>query len=349
MSTIRLKNISKAYDLEKLTVKDINLEIDEGEFIVLVGPSGCGKSTTLRMIAGLETITQGELFIDDELVNDVKPQDRDLAMVFQSYALYPHKTVYQNLAYPLKLKKIPKVDIEKKVHDTAKLIEIEDILQRYPRQLSGGQKQRVALGRCIIRSPKAFLMDEPLSNLDAKLRTSMRNEIVRLQKRLNGTFVYVTHDQIEAMTMGSRIVVMNKGEIQQIGTLEEVYSVPNNIFVASFIGSPAMNFLKFKDSHINLNNYTWEIMTDSEITFGIRPERIQTVQSTPNNVQFEAEVLGIETLGSENYVRINVNDEEWLVRDFNRLPFEVGRQYDFYLDKEDFHYFNSKSGERIFM
>lgn len=246
MGNITLKNVNKSYDNENYAVIDFNLEINNGEFIILVGPSGCGKSTILRMIAGLEDITSGEIIIDGEIANDKLPKDRDLAMVFQNYALYPHMTVYDNIAYPLKLRKTPKQEIDSKVRESAKLLGIDEYLSRKPAKLSGGQKQRVALGRCIVRSPKSFLMDEPLSNLDAKLRVQMRTEITRLQKNLEKTFIYVTHDQIEAMTMGDKIVVMNEGRIQQVGTATDLYEDPVNQFVAQFIGSPSMNIILSK-------------------------------------------------------------------------------------------------------
>ncbi|PKM63717.1 MAG: sugar ABC transporter ATP-binding protein, partial [Firmicutes bacterium HGW-Firmicutes-20] len=243
MATLQLKDIQKIYDNNVQAVFDFNLEIEDKEFIVLVGPSGCGKSTTLRMIAGLEEITSGELYIDGRLVNNVAPKDRDIAMVFQSYALYPHMTVYDNMAFGLKLRKMPKDEIEQRVREAAKILEIEQYLDRKPKALSGGQRQRVALGRAIVRNAKVFLMDEPLSNLDAKLRVQMRSEIIKLHERLDATTVYVTHDQTEAMTMASRIVVMKDGYIQQIGAPRDVYNHPVNMFVANFIGAPAMNFI----------------------------------------------------------------------------------------------------------
>ncbi|MGO4274032.1 ABC transporter ATP-binding protein, partial [Paenibacillus sp. TAF58] len=244
MAGVRLNHIVKRYSgAEESTVKDFHLEVEDKEFVVLVGASGCGKSTTLRMIAGLEEITEGELYIGDRLVNDVAPKDRDIAMVFQSYALYPHMTVYQNMAFGLKLRKFKKADIDARVREAAKILDIVHLLDRKPKALSGGQRQRVALGRAIVREPQVFLMDEPLSNLDAKLRVQMRAEITKLTKRLGVTTIYVTHDQIEAMTMGDRIVVMDKGIIQQAATPEEIYNFPVNIFVAGFIGSPSMNFM----------------------------------------------------------------------------------------------------------
>ncbi len=249
MSTLSFKNINKVYDNNVQAVFDFNLDIKDKEFIVFVGPSGCGKSTTLRMVAGLEEITDGELYIDGKLVNDVHPKDRDIAMVFQSYALYPHMSVYENMAFGLKIRHIPKQEIKNRINHAAEILGLTDYLDRKPKALSGGQRQRVALGRAIVRNPKVFLMDEPLSNLDAKLRVQMRSEITKIHQKVGATTIYVTHDQTEAMTMADRIVVMKDGYIQQIGTPEEVYNHPKNIFVAGFIGSPAMNFIKVQYDH----------------------------------------------------------------------------------------------------
>ena len=246
MATLKFKDINKIYDNKVQAVFDFNLDVNDHEFIVFVGPSGCGKSTTLRMVAGLEEITSGELYINNRLVNVIAPNDRDIAMVFQSYALYPHMTVYDNMAFGLKLRKIPKEEIERRVNEAAAILGLEPYLNRRPKALSGGQRQRVALGRAIVRNPKVFLMDEPLSNLDAKLRVQMRSEIIKIHERVGATTIYVTHDQTEAMTMATRIVVMKDGYIQQIGTPKEVYNNPANTFVGGFIGSPAMNFLKGK-------------------------------------------------------------------------------------------------------
>ena len=243
MASLSLKNIYKVYPNGFNAVKDFNLEIEDKEFIIFVGPSGCGKSTTLRMIAGLEDISSGELWIGDKLVNDVEPKDRDIAMVFQNYALYPHMSVYDNMAFGLKLRKAPKEKIDKAVHEAAKILDIEHLLDRKPKALSGGQRQRVAMGRAIVREPKVFLMDEPLSNLDAKLRVQMRTEIAKLHERLGATMIYVTHDQTEAMTLGTKIVVMKDGIIQQVDTPQNLYNYPQNLFVAGFIGSPQMNFI----------------------------------------------------------------------------------------------------------
>ena len=244
MATVSLKGIKKIYDNKVTAVHDFNLEIADKEFIVLVGPSGCGKSTTLRMVAGLEDISEGDLLIDGKRMNDVEPKDRDIAMVFQNYALYPHMTVAENMAFALKLRKVPKEEIDKKVREAAEILDITQYLDRKPKALSGGQRQRVAIGRAIVRSPRVFLMDEPLSNLDAKLRNQMRAEIIKLRQRIDTTFIYVTHDQTEAMTLGDRIVIMKDGFIQQIGTPQEVFDHPANVFVAGFIGMPQMNFFE---------------------------------------------------------------------------------------------------------
>ena len=246
MASVKLKNIYKRYEGGVTAVNDFNIDIEDKEFIILVGPSGCGKSTTLRMVAGLEDISEGELYIGDKLVNDISPKDRDIAMVFQNYALYPHMTVFENMAFGLKLRKTPRDEIKRRVHEAAKILDIEHLLDRKPKALSGGQRQRVALGRAIVREPKVFLMDEPLSNLDAKLRVQMRTEISKLHQKLQTTIVYVTHDQTEAMTMGTRIVVMKDGYIQQVDTPQALYERPYNMFVAGFIGSPQMNFITAK-------------------------------------------------------------------------------------------------------
>ncbi|MEG2769597.1 MAG: sn-glycerol-3-phosphate ABC transporter ATP-binding protein UgpC, partial [Oscillospiraceae bacterium] len=268
MASISLKNIYKIYEGDVTAVSDFNLEIEDKEFVILVGPSGCGKSTTLRMIAGLEEISKGELYIGDRLVNDVAPKDRDIAMVFQNYALYPHMTVFKNMAFGLQLRKTPKDEIDKRVREAARVLDIEHLLDRRPKALSGGQRQRVALGRAMVRNPSVFLLDEPLSNLDAKLRTAMRTEIIKLHQKLGTTFIYVTHDQTEAMTMGDRIVVMKDGYIQQVDTPQNLYDSPCNMFVAGFIGSPQMNFLDavlLKDGEqysLELNNDKIALPTD---------------------------------------------------------------------------------------
>lgn len=348
MGNITLKNVNKSYDNENYAVIDFNLEINNGEFIILVGPSGCGKSTILRMIAGLEDITSGEIIIDGEIANDKLPKDRDLAMVFQNYALYPHMTVYDNIAYPLKLRKTPKQEIDSKVRESAKLLGIDEYLSRKPAKLSGGQKQRVALGRCIVRSPKSFLMDEPLSNLDAKLRVQMRTEITRLQKNLEKTFIYVTHDQIEAMTMGDKIVVMNEGRIQQVGTATDLYENPVNQFVAQFIGSPSMNIISFEDGNISFNGSTFNLDVNKPINLGIRPEKISLVPQK-DSISFEATIDTVEPLGSENYLYFEINGVPFICRDFLLEPVESGQIRKFYITKDDFRIFDKKSGERIYI
>ena len=292
MADVKLKNIVKKYPNGFVAVKNFNLEIKDKEFIIFVGPSGCGKSTTLRMIAGLEDISNGELYIDDKLCNTVSPKDRDIAMVFQNYALYPHMTVYDNMAFALKLRKVPKDEIDKKVREAAKILDLEHLLDRKPKALSGGQRQRVAMGRAIVRSPKVFLMDEPLSNLDAKLRVQMRSEISKLHHKLQTTFIYVTHDQTEAMTLGTRIVVLKDGIIQQVDTPQNLYNAPDNLFVAGFIGSPQMNFIDAtiskddKGVYTNFGEYSFKLpeskakaLTEGgyvgkTVILGIRPEDI---------------------------------------------------------------------------
>lgn len=342
---IKLENISKTYDGKKYSVKNVNLEIEDGQFVVLVGPSGCGKTTTLRMIAGLEDISEGNLSIDNKLVNNVPPKDRDLAMVFQSYALYPHMTVRDNISYPLKVRKVDKNEINKKVKEAANILGLEDLLDRKPKQLSGGQKQRVALGRCIVRSPKAFLMDEPLSNLDAKLRVQMRTEIINLQKKLKKTFIYVTHDQVEALTMGDIIVVMKDGEIQQASSGTDLYENPVNKFVAAFIGSPSMNFLEFDSGKINFNETFLDLNIEKPICLGIRPEKISVVQN--GGFSFKAKVTHIEKLGSENYIYIEVNGERLLIRDFNLIDIELEKEREFYILEEELRVFDKKTEEIV--
>jgi multiple sugar transport system ATP-binding protein len=320
MAEIVLQNVSKSYADGAVAVKDFSIEIADGEFIILVGPSGCGKSTTLNMIAGLEDITSGELLIDGSRVNDKAPKDRDIAMVFQSYALYPHMTVRENIAFPLTLAGMTKADIAKKVDDTAKILDLTDFLDRRPAQLSGGQRQRVAMGRAIVRNPKAFLMDEPLSNLDAKLRVQMRGEIARLQQRLGTTTIYVTHDQTEAMTLGDRVVVMRGGVAQQIGTPEELYERPANLFVAGFIGSPAMNFFSatFTDVGVKLPFGEITLPQDAQdalnkhpqvknLVAGIRPEHLEDAALLDGYARiraltFEVTVDLVESLGPDKYL-----------------------------------------------
>jgi multiple sugar transport system ATP-binding protein len=329
MASLSLKNITKQYPNGVVAVKDFNLEIADREFIIFVGPSGCGKSTTLRMIAGLEEITQGELWIGDKLVNDVEPKDRDIAMVFQNYALYPHMSVYDNMAFGLKLRKVPKDQIDKVVHEAAKILGIEHLLDRKPKALSGGQRQRVAMGRAIVRSPKVFLMDEPLSNLDAKLRVQMRIEISKLHQKLQTTFIYVTHDQTEAMTLGTRIVVMKDGLIQQVDTPQNLYDRPQNLFVAGFMGSPQMNFIdatvtkKGSDVYVVFGKNQLRLpeakakkvidggYLDKTVVIGIRPEDIHDeemfLSSSPDSI-IDTTVRVYELLGAEVFLYLTIDD-----------------------------------------
>ncbi len=317
MALVILKNVSKSYDGKTKTVKDVNLTIQDKEFVVLVGPSGCGKSTTLRMVAGLEEITDGEIMIDGKVINDVAPKDRDIAMVFQNYALYPHMTVYENMAFGLKLRKFSKEDIKSRVEEAARVLDLTEFLDRKPKTLSGGQRQRVAVGRAIVRKPKVFLFDEPLSNLDAKLRVQMRTEISKLHKRLDATIIYVTHDQVEAMTMGTKIVVMKDGLIQQVGSPLELYNRPVNKFVAGFIGSPAMNFIeveiqesgrvKLSNTEIILN--TTDLYKDKlkefigkQIIMGIRPEQIKLISEGINDLAVNVKLELIEPMGYESFI-----------------------------------------------
>ncbi|HDX9658105.1 ABC transporter ATP-binding protein [Bacillus albus] len=361
MAELVLDHIFKVYDNKTTAVSDFNLHIKDKEFIVFVGPSGCGKSTTLRMIAGLEDISNGSFYIDGERMNDVASKDRNIAMVFQNYALYPHMSVYDNMAFGLKLRKLPKDEINRRVMEAAKILGLEDYLKRKPKALSGGQRQRVALGRAIVRDAKVFLMDEPLSNLDAKLRVSMRSEISKLHRRLNTTTIYVTHDQTEAMTMASRLVVMKDGLIQQVGTPKEVYDTPENIFVGGFIGSPAMNFFTgtLRDNYFYIENIRFKVpdgqlkvlkkkgYNGQEIILGIRPEDIHdepiVLQSSPEStveITVEvAELLGAETmihgkLSSQNFVaRINARSEI-KATDKLSLAFSLTKAHFFDIDTE---------------
>ena len=357
MANVTLKGVYKYYDKNpNPAVSDFNLEIADKEFIVFVGPSGCGKSTTLRMVAGLEEITEGDIFIGDKLVNNVEPKDRDIAMVFQNYALYPHMTVYNNIAFGLKMKrellpvydkegnpvldaqgepvmrkrKYTKREIDEKVMEAARTLEIEEYLKRKPKALSGGQRQRVAIGRAIVRKPKVFLMDEPLSNLDAKLRNQMRAEIIELRKKVQTTFIYVTHDQVEAMTLGDRIVIMKDGVVQQIGTPTEVFERPANLFVAGFIGAPQMNFFDAKlvkagkEYAVELNGVNFPLTgraseklaetnaEEKEIILGVRPEHITLVKDSKNAVKTKVEIS--EMMGSEAHVHVKVNEKDVIVR-----------------------------------
>ena len=332
MSSVVLKNVTKIYDKKKV-IDDVDLTIEDKEFIVLVGASGCGKSTLLRMIAGLEDITGGEIFIGDKKVNDVQPKDRDIAFVFQSYALYPHMTVRENIAFGLKMRKIDKATIEKKVREAAEILDLGEYLDRKPKQLSGGQRQRVALGRAIVRNPKVFLMDEPLSDLDAKLRVQMRSEIKKLHEKLQTTFIYVTHDQTEALTMGDRIVVLDKGKIQQVDSPEEIYNNPANTFVAGFVGSPQMNFIDSKD-------FPYE--TNGDVLIGIRPEKM----ICGGNIKLTVNVEISELLGSEKIAYFNIGDKKCSAK----LPadYNIGKTLELSINPEDLYFFNKEDGKRIY-
>ena len=365
MSNIKLAHIYKDYIEGQHVVRDFNLEIQDGEFIVLVGPSGCGKSTTLRMIAGLEDITSGQLYFEDKLMNDVHPKDRDIAMVFQNYALYPHMTVAENMGFGLKMQNINQDEIDKTVKKTAEIIGLTDYLDRLPKELSGGQRQRVALGRAISRNPKVFLMDEPLSNLDAKLRVQTRSEISNISKEFGNTTIYVTHDQVEAMTMADRIVLMRDGVIQQVSTPKDIYLYPNNIFVAGFMGSPAMNFipatlteegLKTSQGIIKLNDtiltqLAFKGYMDREIIFGIRPENIVLAgdlsEANERYVPFTTKVRLAEMLGSETLIHFTI-DEKNIIAKINTLD-EFARNQDLTLafDLEFANFFDKDSTDRI--
>ena len=364
MSGIALKNVCKMYDGAHYAVKDFNLEIQDKEFVIFVGPSGCGKSTTLRMIAGLEEISDGELWIDGELCNYYEPGERGLSMVFQNYALYPNMTVYGNLAYALKIRKIPKKEIDEKVHKVAKTLEIEHLLDRRPAALSGGQKQRVAIGSAIIRKPKAFLMDEPLSNLDAKLRGQMRVEISRLHQRLGTTIIYVTHDQTEAMTLGTRIVVMNGGIVQQVDTPQVLYDKPNNLFVAGFIGSPQMNFvdalccvegdgviLSLQDADIRLPKDKAKKLIDGgydgkRVVLGIRPEDIHDdpeYLAEHRDTVITAKIRVYEMLGAEVFLYFDYDGANMTARVKPDTKARTNDMIDFALDPEKIHVFDKET------
>lgn len=370
MAGVRLHHIVKTYPGNtEPTVKDFHLDIKDKEFVVLVGGSGCGKSTTLRMIAGLEEITSGELYIGDRLVNDVAPKDRDIAMVFQSYALYPHMNVYQNMAFGLKLRKFKKADIDARVRQAAKILDIEHLLDRKPKALSGGQRQRVALGRAIVREPQVFLMDEPLSNLDAKLRVAMRTEILKLHKRLETTFIYVTHDQTEALTMGDRIVVMEQGVIQQAATPDEMYNFPVNMFVAGFIGTPSMNFINgtladeggavyFKSNGIRVEvpggkakSLREKGYIGKEVVMGIRSEDIHDepifLEGSPNTI-VNANVEVTENLGHEMFLHLaGLGSETVVARVDGRSAIKDGTSVKLAFDMNKVHFFDKESTESI--
>lgn len=358
MASVTYNHITKEYG-NVIAVKDLNLEIADKEFLVLVGPSGCGKTTALRMLAGLEEITKGEIKIGDRVVNEIPPKDRDIAMVFQSYALYPHMTVYDNLAFGLKLRKTPKEEIKRRVQEAAEILGIGELLTRKPRQLSGGQRQRVAVGRAIVREPKVFLFDEPLSNLDAKLRGAMRSEITKLHNRLGTTFIYVTHDQMEAMTMATRIAVINKGVLQQLDTPQALYDNPDNMFVAGFIGAPAMNFFKAKlhkeDGKLVVETDSFKIPVppermkshqdyiDKPVVFGIRPEDIYNPAFVPpgiNVAAIETKVDVTELMGNEIFLYLLAGNDNIVARVDPRTNFRIGDKVQVSLNMDRCHLFD---------
>ena len=363
MAKLTLNNIIKKYDNDHKAVDRFNLDIEEKEFIVLVGPSGCGKSTTLRMIAGLEEISEGELIMDGKVMNKVEPKDRNIAMVFQNYALYPHMTVYDNMAYGLKVRKVPKKEIKQKIEHAADILNLTEYLQRKPGALSGGQRQRVALGRAIVRESDYFLMDEPLSNLDAKLRVQMRTEIIQLHKKLGTTTIYVTHDQTEAMTMASRIVIMRDGIIQQVGTPKEVYNFPANVFVGSFIGSPPMNFIKaiFKENHLVIGQHQLNLSKrvqnrllekgyqNKELLIGVRPEDITYYPMNKNSeLQYiQTEVQLTELYGSEVILYVDVEGNRITAKVDPDVELDAGTMIKLGFNVEKLHYFDCETEERI--
>jgi multiple sugar transport system ATP-binding protein len=365
MASVTYKNVVKKFG-DTTVVDNISFHVEDKEFLVLVGPSGCGKTTALRLLAGLEEITSGEVLIGDRVVNDIAPKDRDIAMVFQSYALYPHLSVFENMAFGLRLKKTPKDEINRRVNQAAEVLGITDLLQRKPRQLSGGQRQRVAVGRAIVREPKVFLFDEPLSNLDAKLRVQMRAEINKLHQRLQTTFIYVTHDQVEAMTMASRIAVINKGKLQQIDTPQELYDKPNNLFVAGFIGSPAMNFFParlrkendrlivdsegFKVSLPADQSKRFEHYAGRDIVFGIRPENIHDVNFTPPNIhgeKIDIKVDVTELMGNEIFLYLLNGKSTFVARVDPRSTLRMGEKAQVVFDMDNFHIFDATSEQAI--
>ena len=368
MASLSLKHIYKKYPGGVTAVSDFCLEIEDKEFVIFVGPSGCGKSTTLRMIAGLEEITEGELYIGDKLMNDIAPKDRDIAMVFQNYALYPHMTVYENMAFGLKLRKTPKEEIKRRVEEAAEILGITHLLDRKPKAMSGGQKQRVALGRAIVRNPKVFLLDEPLSNLDAKLRATMRTELTKIHKRVGTTFVYVTHDQVEAMTMATRIVVMKDGFIQQVDTPQNLYDKPVNMFVAGFIGTPQMNFInavlekKDDDVYLTFEGYSLKLPHEKavdpklqeyigkEVVAGIRPELIHDepiyLSSMPENV-IDVEVDVTELMGAEIYLYLAIGEQAATARVSSRSQARAGDTISVAIETARIHLFDKDTQQYI--
>ncbi|MBN1304006.1 MAG: ABC transporter ATP-binding protein [Anaerolineales bacterium] len=365
MASVTYENVTKKFG-ETVAVNDLNIKIEDKEFLVLVGPSGCGKTTALRLLAGLEEITAGQIMIDDRIVNDIAPKDRDIAMVFQSYALYPHLSVFENMAFGLRLRRFAKDEINRRVNDAAEMLGIQDLLDRKPRQLSGGQRQRVAVGRAIVREPKVFLFDEPLSNLDAKLRVQMRAELTKHHQRLQTTFVYVTHDQTEAMTMASRIAVITKGELQQLDTPQVLYDLPNNLFVAGFIGSPSMNFFPAKlkkdagKVYVDTGDFaipipdsrtdTFAPHVDKNVVFGIRPENIHDSAFTPPSVTAEkvaAKVDITELMGNEINIFFVSGKNTFIGRVDPRSKMSVGDQVQIVFNMDNFHVFDAETEQAI--
>jgi multiple sugar transport system ATP-binding protein len=364
MARILFENVSKKFG-EIYAVRDFNLEIGDREFVVFVGPSGCGKSTTLRMVAGLEEISEGKLYIGERLVNNVAPKDRDIAMVFQSYALYPHMNVYRNMAFGLELRKLPRAEIDERVNQAARILGLENLLERKPKALSGGQRQRVAMGRAIVRKPNVFLFDEPLSNLDAKLRVQTRAEVAKLHQRLQTTIIYVTHDQVEAMTLANRIVLMKDGRIQQVGSPQDLYETPANLFVASFIGSPAMNFFPCKavqgDGGLVLDAASFKVPVPAEwqtalaahvgrdVKLGVRPEHVEflSVNEPPPGEALQGTVEVIEFHGSESYLFVSQGQHLLLFRTDPKVQVKIGEQVYFRFQMERAHLFEEKTEQRI--
>jgi multiple sugar transport system ATP-binding protein len=363
MAKVILKNISKIFDNNVNAVQHVNLEISDGEFMVFVGPSGCGKSTTLRMIAGLEEISEGEIYINDKCVNDLPSKDRDIAMVFQNYALYPHMTVFENMAFGLKLRKFSKGEIKNRVEEAAKILGLTDLLDRRPKKLSGGQRQRVAVGRAIVRKPKVFLFDEPLSNLDAKLRVQMRLEISKLHNELDTTMIYVTHDQVEAMTMGDRITVMKDGLVHQVDSPTNLYNKPVNKFVAGFIGSPSMNFF---DGHLEKNGELYfqsdpivfmfsdklaaklNSYSGNNVILGIRPEDFSlNQQDEKKQGKINAQIELIEPLGNENFLYLETNKHHFIMRTISSVKHKIKDNIDIYFALDKIHFFDSKNSTAL--
>lgn len=371
MTQLELKRIGKRYADGQEVIRDFSLDIKKGEFVVLVGPSGCGKSTLLRMIAGLEEITSGELRMEDRILNFIDPQERNLSMVFQNYALYPHMNVYKNMAFGAKMHKIPKDEIDRRVKEVAEILGISHLLKNYPRALSGGQKQRVAIGSVMVLQPNMYLMDEPLSNLDAKLRNQMRIEIAKIHQRLKKTFIYVTHDQVEAMTLGTKIVVMKKGEIQQVGSPEEIYNQPKNQFVAGFMGTPAMNFIRVKivegkdgivgrvmDKELLIpSNQSKELVQkgylNKEVNLGFRPNHVTIYKKVAAMMQemavIKGTVLHTEELGKEMIIYTQINGKQIAVRAESDERLELGQDLTLYMDMQRVHWFDVGTGENILL